>query len=139
MAGAPWSLGQHGGSAGKVAPPPVRHALGYEFVAFAARYGTSAGSLFDFWALAHFIRAHRGSFKLDPGLTNSAVVFLGNVCIPNHPECYWTGNGPYLAGESAQEVLDDRHTLLPHSCSRAARGCSAPPRGLHHRSGHGQW
>jgi hypothetical protein len=93
--------------AGAVAPP-VRHALGYDqFVTLAAQYGTAAKSLFDFWAFAHFIRAHRDRFRIDRSLTSSAVVFLGNVCIANHPECYWTSNGPSLAVESAREVVDD--------------------------------
>lgn len=95
--------------AGAVAPPPVRHALGYdEFVTFAAQYGTGAEILFDFWAFAHFIRVHRKGFRGNPSLTSSAVVFLGNVCIANHPECYWTGNGPSLAVESAREIVDDQ-------------------------------
>lgn len=93
--------------AGKVAPPPVRHALGYDdFVTLAEQYGTAAERLFDFWAFAHFIRAHRDRFRNDHSLMHSAVVFLGNVCIANHPECYWTGNGPSLAVESAQELVD---------------------------------
>lgn len=97
--------------AGKVAappPPPVRHAKGYdEFVTFAAQYGTGAEGLFDFWAFAHFIRAHRERFGIDPSMTKSAIVFLGNVCIANHSECYWTGTGLHLAVESAQEFVDD--------------------------------
>lgn len=93
---------------GTAAPPPIRHALGYdEFAAFAAQYGTSAESLFDLWAFAHFIRAHRERFEIDLNLTKSAVVFLGNVCIANHSECYWTGTGPHLAVESGQEFVDD--------------------------------
>lgn len=98
--------------AGAVAPPPIRHAVGYDdFVAFAGQYGTGAESLFDFWAFAHFIRAHRERFRVDPGLTSSAIVFLGNVCIANHPECYWTSSGPSLTVESAQEVVDDERGI----------------------------
>lgn len=98
--------------AGAVAPPPIRHGLGYdEFVVLAAQYGTGAERLFDFWAFAHFIRAHRERFRGDPGLTSSAVVFFGNVCIANHPECYWTGEGPSLAVESARRVVNDEQTV----------------------------
>lgn len=91
-----------------VEPPPVRHARGYEqFVAFAASYGTDARSLFDLWAFAHFIRAHRVAFTTDPDLERSAVVFLGNVCITNHSECYWSGKGPTLSVESPQQIVED--------------------------------
>lgn len=93
-------------------PPLVRHAMGYDtFVTFAARYGTAADTLFDLWAFAHFVRAHRESFLADRDLERSALVFLGNVCIANHPECYWTGDGPTLAIESAHESVDDEQRL----------------------------
>lgn len=87
-------------------PPasPVRHAAGYEpFVAFAGLYGTDPHELFDLWTFAHFVRAHRDRFAEDAALLHAAVVFLGNVCIANHPECRWTNFARGLAVESERD------------------------------------
>lgn len=87
-------------------PAPVRHALGYApFVHLAATYGTDPRSLFDIWAFAHFVRAHRDRLTDDAELLHSAVVFLGNVFIANHPECFWTNNAAGLAVESERGPL----------------------------------
>jgi hypothetical protein len=90
-------------------PPPVRHAIGYgAFVELAGRFGTDARSLFDLRAFAHFVRAHRAALEADPALERSAVVFLGDVCVANHPECFWTNRTNGLAVESEHlRAIDD--------------------------------
>jgi hypothetical protein len=69
----------------------VRHADGYQsFVGLARRYGTDPRGLFDRWAFAHFVRAHREALEADADLQRAAVVFLGNALIADHPACFWT-------------------------------------------------
>jgi hypothetical protein len=106
QSGATWTVS----SQSPPKPPPVRHADGYQpFVELARRYGTDPRGLFDRWAFAHFVRAHREALEADADLQRSAVVFLGNALIADHPACFWTHttNGPGVT-DRRPDVDQDR-------------------------------
>lgn len=70
---------------------PVKHLAGYApFVVFCERRGVGGGRLAtDFTALLGFLRANAEAVSADPGMSEAATIFVGNVIAAMRPEAHW--------------------------------------------------
>jgi hypothetical protein len=91
---------------------PVTHLAGYApFVVFGESRGVSAGQLAsDVTALLAFLRTNIGDISADPGLSEAATVFVGNVIAAMRPEAHWTvmADGTREVGARGMTITVDR-------------------------------
>ncbi|MCT9871637.1 DUF6226 family protein [Paenarthrobacter aurescens] len=91
---------------------PVTHLAGYApFVAFCESGGVSVGQLAsDVSASLAFLRTNIGDISADPGLSEAATVFVGNVIAAMRPEAHWMvmADGSREVGSRGMMVTVDR-------------------------------
>ncbi|WP_458107413.1 DUF6226 family protein [Arthrobacter sp. R3-55] len=91
---------------------PVRHLAGYApFTAFCEGEGIPAGRLAaDVAALLEFLRSHIGDISGEPGLSEAATIFVGNVIAAMRPEAHWRimPDGSREVGDRGMVITVDR-------------------------------
>ncbi|WP_024819644.1 DUF6226 family protein [Arthrobacter sp. 31Y] len=91
---------------------PIKHLAGYApFVAFCESGGAPAGQLAsDVSALLAFLRTNIGDISAEPGLSEAATIFVGNVIAAMRPEAHWTvmADGSREVGTRDMTITVDR-------------------------------
>ncbi len=92
--------------------PPVKHLAGYApFVVFCESSGVPAKQLAsDVSALLTFLRTNIGEISAEPGLSEAATVFVGNVIAAMRPEAHWRvmADGSREVGARSMMITVDR-------------------------------
>ncbi|VXC17565.1 conserved hypothetical protein [Arthrobacter sp. 9V] len=90
----------------------VKHLAGYApFVVFCESKGVSAGQLApDLSALLTFVRTNIGDLSAEPGLSEAATIFVGNVIAAMRPEAHWRvmPDGSREVGDRSMMITADR-------------------------------